>query len=98
MIADFSQPLECLARDLPAMIAAARAAGLDGHHMTALPDVVYRLRFWRTKGATGQPDAKAARPDAARVAETFKESFATPPPAMASGGPEAFYDSTRPVN
>ena len=36
---DFTQPLECLADDLPAIIAAAQAAGFDGHHMAATAEM-----------------------------------------------------------
>jgi len=92
MAVDFTQAMDVRGRDLAATIAAAKAAGFDTHHMVALPEVVFRMRFWMTNATTGGPEAKAARPDADRVAETFKESFAAPPLAMASGGPEAPHD------
>jgi len=59
-----------MASQLIKILAAARAAGFEAHHMTALPEVVYRLHFWMTNATTGGPEAKAARPDADRVAET----------------------------
>ena len=57
MAVDFSQPIECRGKDLAAAIAAARAAGFNTHHMTALPEVVYRIHFWKTNATTALPEA-----------------------------------------
>jgi len=92
MNADFSQTIECLGRDLPATIAAARAAGFEAHHMTALPEVVYRLHFWMTNATTGQPDAGAGQLDDATPGKTFKEFLTGPPLARALHSPEAIYN------
>jgi len=61
-----------MASQLIEILAAARAAGFDTHHMVALPEVVFRIRFWKTNAATGRPDAGAGQLDAARVVETIK--------------------------
>jgi len=60
MNADFSQTIECLGRDLPATIAAARAAGFDAHQMVATAQMVYRLHFWKSNALAGQLDAAPA--------------------------------------
>lgn len=85
MISDFAEPLECLARDLPATIAAARAAGFEAHQMVALPEVVFRLRFWKTNAATGHLDALEGHLDADRVVETVKVISCHPDPSKDFG-------------
>lgn len=85
---DFSQPLECLARDLPVMIAAARAAGWDAHHMIALPEVLYRLHFWKST-----PPRAIRRPR--RATRKSKESFLNEQEARRLNTPDTFYESPK---
>lgn len=44
---DFTAPVECLGRDLAAVIAEAKAQGYHAHRMTVKDVAVYRLQFQR---------------------------------------------------
>jgi len=90
VIADFSQPLECLARDLPALIAAAWAAGYTSHKMVATTEVVFRLYF---KSIPPRASQGPRRPSL-----DYKESPKKPRPARRLNIPDRSYDLPRMKN
>lgn len=53
---DFSQPIEVKGSQLAGVIAEAKAQGYHAHRMSILPDVLYRLQFWRVAQATTGPE------------------------------------------